>query len=873
MKTERLNTGKRQPNKWLLTSAVALTLGTVGLSTEVAHADASSDAEDTSSQTTSGQPTDKSVALKTKTVAPNKAADPQTPAGDEASKSQHDDNNENNNNNNDNNGGDQSHALNSKEDTGNTTTGDLDTHDDDKTVVTDQGQDEAGRAAIKPGVSGIQAEALKLDAPAATNIDDLMPDQNLQQLVLYAIQQDHPEITSTSQITPDLLAGLTKLNVDDRLGDAKQESDQAFYNAVTGVKSLAGLENAKNLQMLGISADNSAATKWGKRSGQLKDIAALGKLTNLTSVSLTDTQISDEDTKVLANLTNLTSLTLNNSHVTNLDFLANLTALTNIGFNKAADNPDKISDLSPLKKLVNLSTIQLANNDISDISVLRNITAIPENFGLSGNHIFDITPALSLNWQPFFDSDPYYNISASNQTWTLAPAVLNPGTQHLSTWSFAYDNLYNFNEFMSEGRAPGLGGASLPESADSYTIGASDWIVWRDFTKDDDAIHLNWEVLRHNGLWTPAPEGLSFDGMITIPYKLQADTGAVTVNFRLDGGVNIAPFVILSGQTGSSLDVLNDASVKQAIAALEDRGFAYEKPAKYSTDLTATTEDSNITYDSDAQNVTLLFSPLQKIYLVDENGQAIGQKLVKESGKTGTNWTTDIPTVDGYQFDRVDGAVTATDKTLSGTIQDYNPDITVYYKSTGKPVTPVDPDNPTPVTNGTVTVHYQTTTGDQLVASETLTGPLGQAYTTTAKKLKGYELVKTSSNAQGVYTAVNQDVYYTYRLIKKGSSGDQGDPTHQGSNGAKLTPTAKKKAQLLNGGGAGDHGQASPVTARGAQGARANGPKANAATAMTATASATTLPQTGERATSPWWGVAVLGVIGSLLGFKRRKRQ
>lgn len=108
-----------------------------------------------------------------------------------------------------------------------------------------------------------------------------------------------------------------------------------------------------------------------------------------------------------------------------------------------------------------------------------------------------------------------------------------------------------------------------------------------------------------------------------VPYTLQADTGAVTVDFQLDGGVEIAPFVILSGQTGSGLDVLNDASVQQTIAELEDRGFTYEKPVKLSPDLSQTTADSTVTYNSDAQNITLLFSPLQKIYLVDEAGRLV----------------------------------------------------------------------------------------------------------------------------------------------------------------------------------------------------------------------------------------------------------
>ncbi len=867
-----------------MTSAVALTLGTVGLTTEVAQADTTSDTPDVTGQTeaanqsttnqvklTTSQPTTGSTNEQT---VPAKAADNQKNATTNTSTES---------------ATAASPATKSTEPAAAPKTATTSPATEPETVNSQAGADTtathdesdvAGVANAKadktPTQNGLRAARVAVPQATPQTVDDLIPDKNLQQLVLYAIQQTHPEITATNQITADLLSQLTRLDVDSAAGDTKQETDRAFCDAIVNVESLTGLEKATNLQRLVITPEVRASRLWGNTSlrGQLKDLTALQALTQLTTLNLGYNQITDEDAKALANLTNLTSLSLMDNNITDLTFLTNLTALTSLNVSQDADNPNKITSLKPLAKLVNLSTIVLDNNNISDLSPLRNITAIPQLMSLGGNHIFDIMPVLSLNWQPFFDPEqPFYNIGADGQTWTLDQMALNPATQHLSTWSFAYDNLHDFNEFMD----------SDPQSpATAKGIGAGNWTVWSDLSQPEGTLKLVWDVSRHNDYRQPvAPDGLRFSGTIMVPYTLQAGTGAVTVDFQLDGGVEIAPFVILSGQTGSGLDVLTDASVQQTIAELEDRGFTYEKPVKLSPDLSQTTADSTVTYNSDAQNITLLFSLLQKIYLVDEAGNAIGQKLVKESGRTGSTWQTTIPTIDGYQYDRVAGPVTVADQQLNGTIGDVNPDIYVYYKASEKPVTPVDPGNPgTPITTGTVTVHYQTATGDSVDKTDTLSGPVGQAYTTTAKTIPGYQLITTSGNADGIYSATSQDVYYIYQLqdTQTAGSGDQGQPVTGGDSG-KITPNqpAPKPSAVTK----------QPTKLAAGQGDQIVRSSATTATAKLATktvnltatvkpvakVTAETLPQTNEQRTTAWWGVALLAVLGGIFGLKRGKRE
>ncbi|MEN2368643.1 MucBP domain-containing protein [Levilactobacillus brevis] len=884
MKTSQQHGIKQHKNRWLMTSAVALTLGTVGLTTEVAQADTTSDTPDVTGQTeaanqsttnqvklTTSQPTTGSA---TEQTVPAKAADNQKNATTNTSTES---------------ATAASPTTKSTEPAAAPKTATTIPATEPETVKSQAGadttatydeSDAAGVANAKadktPTQNGLRVARVAVPQATPQTVDDLIPDKNLQQLVLYAIQQTHPEITATNQITADLLSQLTRLDVDSAAGDTKQETDRAFYDAIVNVESLAGLEKATNLQRLVITPEARASRLWGNTSlrGQLKDLTALQALTQLTTLNLGYNQITDEDAKALANLTNLTSLSLMDNNITDLTFLTNLTALTSLNVSQDADNPNKITSLKPLAKLVNLSTLVLDNNNISDLSPLRNITAIPQLMSLGGNHIFDIMPVLSLNWQPFFDPEqPFYNIGADGQTWTLDQVALNPATQHLSTWSFAYDNLHDFNEFMD----------SDPQSpATAKGIGAGNWTVWSDLSQPEGTLKLVWDVSRHNDYRQPvAPDGLRFSGTIMVPYTLQAGTGAVTVDFQLDGGVEIAPFVILSGQTGSGLDVLTDASVQQTIAELEDRGFTYEKPVKLSPDLSQTTADSTVTYNSDAQNITLLFSPLQKIYLVDEAGNAIGQKLVKESGQTGSTWQTTIPAIDGYQYDRVAGPVTVADQQLNGTIGDVNPDIYVYYKASEKPVTPVDPGNPgTPITTGTVTVHYQTATGDSIDKTDTLSGPVGQAYTTTAKTIPGYQLITTSGNADGIYSATSQDVYYIYQLqdTQTAGSGDQGKPVTGGDSG-KITPNqpAPKPSAVTR----------QPTKLAAGQGDQIVRSSATTATAklatktvnLTATArpvakvTAETLPQTNEQRTTAWWGVALLAVLGGIFGLKRGKRE
>ncbi|PXC88419.1 MucBP domain-containing protein, partial [Listeria monocytogenes] len=60
-----------------------------------------------------------------------------------------------------------------------------------------------------------------------------------------------------------------------------------------------------------------------------------------------------------------------------------------------------------------------------------------------------------------------------------------------------------------------------------------------------------------------------------------------------------------------------------------------------------------------------------------------------------------------------------------------------------------------------VTVNYIDTDGKTIAPTETLSGNVGENYTTTAKTIDGYSLTTTPANANGTFSTNPQTVTYT----------------------------------------------------------------------------------------------------------------
>jgi internalin A len=158
-----------------------------------------------------------------------------------------------------------------------------------------------------------------------------------------------------------------------------------FLGNLTGLTSL-DLSN-NQISDISVLSTLTGLTSLDLRSNQISDISVLSTLTGLTSLDLRSNQISDYS--VLSTLTGLTSLDLSNNPISDYSVLSTLTSLTSLAL---SDN--EISDISVLSTLTGLTSLDLSNNQISDISVLSTLTGLM-SLDLSYNQIEEVPRKLA----------------------------------------------------------------------------------------------------------------------------------------------------------------------------------------------------------------------------------------------------------------------------------------------------------------------------------------------------------------------------------------------------------------------------------------------------------------------------------------------
>lgn len=112
--------------------------------------------------------------------------------------------------------------------------------------------------------------------------------------------------------------------------------------------------------------------------------------TSLTSLTLNNMDLTDEDVKDLKYMVNLTELYVYQNNITDISFVKGLTSLETLSlFN------NNVSDLSPIAGLVSLKDLYLRANNISDISALEGLYSL-EVLDLSENKVSDVSPLAEL---------------------------------------------------------------------------------------------------------------------------------------------------------------------------------------------------------------------------------------------------------------------------------------------------------------------------------------------------------------------------------------------------------------------------------------------------------------------------------------------
>ena len=211
----------------------------------------------------------------------------------------------------------------------------------------------------------------------------------------------------------------------------------------------------------------------------------------------------------------------------------------------------------------------------------------------------------------------------------------------------------------------------------------------------------------------------SQDTLVVITYAPDEET--VTVRYQTADGTPLASSETQTGSYGSDYTT----------SAKEIPGYH----------LTTTPTNATGTYTTDTPDVIYVYAPDEETVTVRYQ-TADGTPLASsetQTGSYGSDYTTSAKKIPGYHL-------TTTPTNATGTYTTNTPDVIYVYA----------PDEES------VTVHYQTADGTPLASSETQTGNYGSDYTTSAKKIPGYHLTTTPTNATGTYTTNTPDVIYVY---------------------------------------------------------------------------------------------------------------
>ncbi|WP_125764687.1 MucBP domain-containing protein [Levilactobacillus mulengensis] len=258
-----------------------------------------------------------------------------------------------------------------------------------------------------------------------------------------------------------------------------------------------------------------------------------------------------------------------------------------------------------------------------------------------------------------------------------------------------------------------------------------------------------------------------------------------------------------------------------------------------------------------AQDVTVNY--------VNEAGDIL-HNSVTLNGFIGESYQAPTEEISGYHHDspnNAEGTFTNEKKTVNFT----------YFKDNPKPVTP--PVTPThPAQLGTVTVHYQTTTGTMVAPDRVLTGSVGDSYSTkpAANVSSDYKLTTTPANASGIFSSGQITVTYLYDKVVTVGAGDGSKPTLT----PEPTPTPDQSTQQpaepdVNSGQPDEQAETNPAAMPTQSGAAVQGTPTKTATKPFTPGTQATLPKTNDKPTSPFLGMTILWLLLGLLGIKQRK--
>ncbi|CAJ1229410.1 hypothetical protein FD38_GL002202 [Levilactobacillus zymae DSM 19395] len=350
------------------------------------------------------------------------------------------------------------------------------------------------------------------------------------------------------------------------------------------------------------------------------------------------------------------------------------------------------------------------------------------------------------------------------------------------------------------------------------------------------------------GQFTEAPQ--------TVTFVYTKAMSSIVINYQDDQGNILAPAETLTGQVGTD----------------------YTATAKTIKGYKLVTTPANATgqFTEAPQTVTFIYTKAMSSIVVnyqDDQGNALAPAET-QTGQVGMDYTTQAKAIAGY-------TLTTTPANATGQFAATAQTITYVYTKDAVVTPPVV----TPTPTVTITVHYQTTTGQALGPDVVLTGKQGDAYTTAPITVAGYRLTGTPTNATGTFGTTADTVTYVYEPITAtGGDGDQGTtaPSVPGTKHPQPVTPQPQPQKVVQGNQADrvtvkaptNTTPVRPATTQVAAPTKVSAPVATSQRTLNQLGTtATKLPQTNEQKTTGWWGLTLLGLLGGIVGWKRRSEK
>ncbi|CBY03353.1 leucine-rich repeat domain protein (LPXTG motif) [Listeria monocytogenes serotype 7 str. SLCC2482] len=261
--------------------------------------------------------------------------------------------------------------------------------------------------------------------------------------------------------------------------------------------------------------------------------------------------------------------------------------------------------------------------------------------------------------------------------------------------------------------------------ADSITLSGNVGENYTTTAKTIDGYSLTTTPTNANGTFSTNPQ------TVTYTYTKDPIAQPVTVNYIDTDGKTIAPSETLTG----------NISENYTTTAKTIDGYS----------LTTTPANAKGTFSTEPQIINYIYAKnaetAQPITVNYRN--STGQKIAKSevlTGNIGESYSTQPKTIAGY-------TLTTIPPNAKGTFTTNAQTVTYMY-------------TPIAISALPVTVNYLDETGKEIADSVVLNGRVGEAYNTLAKEIDGYTLIKTPTNANGVFSAEAQSIDYIYRKNK-----------------------------------------------------------------------------------------------------------